>query len=336
MRCAICGNTAVIDGMCVKCYMERKQLSWVDDIIEVVRCPKCGYFKVGNRWKNLDFESALLELIHSSVRVHPQFDVEGLEVEPLTAGEVGKYIVRLVGNVEGYEVAEEKVVEVRLKSRTCERCTRISGGYYEAIVQIRADDREIESEELEVVRNVINKILERESDNQKAFISKIVERKEGVDFYFGDKNIGRKVSREIVKTLGGKLIESRKLHTRIDGRNVYRYTFAVRLPCYRVGDIVLDGGRICVATGRNRGIEIDSLSSVNLKEAKVVRRREELERGVVVNYDDYTVEVASERGVVQAVKVGEVEIGEEVYFFEFDSRFYAIPKSVYRFEELKC
>ncbi|WP_456327583.1 hypothetical protein, partial [Archaeoglobus sp.] len=94
--------------------------------------------------------------------------------------------------------------------------------------------------------------------------------------------------------------------------------------------------RICVATGRNKGIEIDSLSSVNLKEAKVVRRREELEKGVVVNYDDYTVEVASERGVVQAVKVGEVEIGEEVYFFEFDSRFYAIPKSVYRFEELKC
>ena len=329
MRCAICGRTAVIDGMCIECYMKRNQLSWVDDIIEVVRCPKCGYFKVGNKWKDLDFESVLLELIHSSVRVHPQFDVEHLEVEPLTTGEVGKYVVRLVGNVEGHEVVDERIVEVRLKNRTCERCTRLSGGYYEAIVQIRADNRKIENDELEVVRNVINRILEREIDNQKAFVSKIVERKEGIDFYFGDKNIGRKVSREIVKALGGKLIESRKLHTRIDGRNIYRYTFAVRLPCYRVGDIVLDGGKICIATGRDKGIAVDSLSGVNLKEPKVVKRREELERGVVVNYDEYIVEVASERGVVQAVKAGDVEIGEEVYFFEYDSRFYAIPKRVY-------
>ncbi|ADB57760.1 60S ribosomal export protein NMD3 [Archaeoglobus profundus] len=329
MRCAICGNTAVIDGMCIDCYMKRNKLSWVDDIIEVVRCPKCGYFKVGRRWENLDFESALLELIHSSVRIHPQFDVEHLEVEPLTTGEVGKYIIRLVGNVEGYDVVDESIVEVRLKSRTCERCTRLSGGYYEAIVQIRADDREIERDELETVKDIINRVLERESDNQKAFVSKIVERKEGIDFYFGDKNIGRKVSREIVKALGGRLIESRKLHTRIDGRDVYRYTFAVRLPCYRIGDIVLDNGRICIVTGKDKGIDIDNLSSVNLKEPKVVRRREELEKGVVVNYDEYIVEIANESGVLQAVKTGNVEIGEEVYFFEHDSRFYAIPKEMY-------
>ncbi|WP_457548986.1 60S ribosomal export protein NMD3 [Archaeoglobus sp.] len=329
MRCAICGRTAVIDGLCIECYMERKRLSWVEDVIEVVRCPKCGYFKVGNKWKDLDFESALFELVRSIVRVHPKFDVEKLEVEPLTSGEVGRYVVRLKGNVEGYEVVDEKVVEVRLRSRTCERCTRLSGGYYEAIVQIRADDRKIEDGELEVVKSLINRILERESDNQKAFVSKVVERKEGIDFYFGDRNIGRKVSREIVKVLGGKLIESRKLHTRIDGRNIYRYTFAVRLPCYRAGDIVLDKGKVCVAVRRGKGISLDDLSSVNLEDAKVVKKREELEKGVVVNYDEYTVEVASERGVVQAVKVGSVEIGEEVYFFEFDSRFYAIPKSLY-------
>jgi len=326
MRCVICGSEAVIEGMCLKCYQKRRKLSYLDDIIELVRCPKCGYFKIGGVWKDLEFSSALFEIVQSKVRVHPQFEVEEVDIEPLTSGEVGKYIVRLIGYVEGCRAVDENVVNVRVRTITCERCSRFSGGYYEAIVQVRADDRKIEEDELKVVKEIINRILEKEKDNQKAFISKVVERKEGPDFYFGDKNIGRKVSREVARTLGGRVIESRKLHTRIDGRDIYRYTFAVRLPCYRVGDVVVEGEKLCIVAGYGKGLAVEDLSVVNLKNPKVVKRREELERGIVVNCDEFVAEVASEKGIIQAVTSKAVSIGDEVFVVEYNSKYYVVPK----------
>jgi len=44
---------------------------------------------------------------------------------------------------------------------------------------------------------------------------------------------GRRISRAIVKRLGGNFTESRRLYGRKDGRNIYRASFAVRLPGLR-------------------------------------------------------------------------------------------------------
>ncbi|RLI81407.1 MAG: hypothetical protein DRP01_10920 [Archaeoglobales archaeon] len=320
MRCVICGREALIDGMCLDCYRERRKLSNLDEIIELVRCPKCGYFKVG-RWRDVDFDSALFEVVVSKIEVHPMFDVDFIDIEPTT---LDRFVVKVFGNVCGYEVVDENFVNVRIRSMTCERCRRIRGGYYEAIVQLRAENREIEDEEVNVVKGIIDGILERERENQRAFLSKVVERKKGYDFYFGDKNLGRKVSREIARVLGGKITESRKLHTRIDGRNVYRYTFAVKLPCYRVGDVVAEGDRLCLVTGYGKGISIEDGRVVNLKNPRVVRRREELEKGVVINCDEFVAEVVSENGIFHAVKSKGVSVGDEVYVIEHDSKCYVL------------
>jgi nonsense-mediated mRNA decay protein 3 len=333
MRCAICGSEALIEGLCLDCYLERKELFWLDDRIDLIKCPRCESFKLHGKWKAVDFESALTDYVYSNLRVHPDFDVEDVVVESLARGEVGDYVIRLIGNVKGRDVSVEKVVKVRVHSRVCERCSREAGGYYEAIVQIRAEGRKIERHELDTIAEIINSTLRKESDNQKAFISKIVERKEGVDFYFGDRNIGRKVSRLIVDKLGGKIIESKKLHTRIDGRDVYRFTYAVRLPCYRVGDIVSEGNKICIVTNQRlgKGLCLDDWSVVNLKAPKVVKRREELKLSVVVNCDEFVAEVLDEEmKVVQAKRPPvDISIGEEVFVFKHEEDFYVIPKDLF-------
>ncbi len=308
--------------MCLRCYKERRSLSHLDDTIDIVRCPKCGYFRIGGRWKPLDFNSALFDVIQKNLRVHPKFNVDKIEIEPLTCGEVGSYVVKIFGRVYNYDVVDEKVVNVRVRSRTCERCCRFYGGYYEAIVQVRAENRRLEDHEVEIVNNVINDVLEKERENQKAFLSKVVERKEGLDFYFGDKNIGRKVSREIARMLGGKVTESRKLHTKIDGRDVYRFTFAIRLPCYRIGDVVVEKGKLCVVIGHGKGLSVEDRRVVDLKNPRVVKRREELEKGIVVSGDDFVAEVASEKGTFQAVSSKGISIGDEVFLIEYGSKYY--------------
>jgi nonsense-mediated mRNA decay protein 3 len=328
MRCVVCGSDAVIEGMCVKCYLERRKIVELDKVT-LIKCPRCESFRLHGRWKYVDFHTALMDSVCSNIRVHPDFSVEDVSIEPLSKGEVGKYTVRLSGYLSGEFVTTETVFRVEVQTRVCTRCSREAGGYYESIVQIRADGRKLESDEIETVKDVIKNVLEREKDNQKAFLSKIVERKEGFDFYFGDRNIGKKVSKAIVDRLGGKIVESKKLHTRIDGQNAYRFTYSVRLPCYREGDVVLEGDELCVVTNTKlgRGVALSDWSDVNLKNPKVVVRREDLMNSVVVNYDDFVVEILDENmRVVQAKKPAvNLRIGDEVFAFEYGGVFYVIP-----------
>ncbi len=332
-RCPICGRPVESLDMCPKCYTERREIFWVENIVELVRCPRCGFFKIGGRWKDVTFEDALTDCVIKSMRVIPELDVKSVRVAPLSKGEVGKFLIRVEGALEGESVSSERIVEVRVRSEVCKRCSREAGGYYEAIVQIRAEGREISKEELEIVGNIISRILEKERENQKAFISKIVERREGIDYYFGDRNIGRKVSRVIVEELGGKITESKKIHTRKDGRDVYRFTYSVRLPAYRKGDVVEEGGRICVVTSQRLGkaIAIDSGDSVNLKNPKVIAKRDEVKESVVVSCDEFVVEVLHPvtHEVVRAKRPkANLSPGDTVFVVEHGDEVYVIPKEL--------
>ncbi len=333
-RCPVCGKA--IDGnleMCPECYAERREIFWLDDIIELIKCPRCEFFKIKGRWREISFEKALIETVQASLRVHPEFEVDDVLINPLARGEVGKYVVRLEGLLDGEFVSVEKVVEVRVRREICKRCSREAGGYYESIVQIRADGRNVSDDELEVVRRIIDRVLEKERENQKAFISKIVERREGIDYYFGDRNIGRKISRLIADELGGKIIESKKIHTRKDGQDVYRFTYAVRLPAYRKGDVVEENGKICVVTSQKLGkaISLESGETINLRNPKVIARRKEIKESVVINCDEFVVEVLHPitQQVVQAKKPNvDLKPGDTVFVVEHNDAIYVIPKEL--------
>ena len=333
-RCPVCGKS--IKGnleMCPECYAERRDVFWLDNIIELVKCPRCEFFKIRGRWKDIPFEDALVEAVYASLRVIPEFKVEDVFISPLARGEVGKYAVRLEGSLDGEFVSVEKIVDVRVKREVCKRCSREAGGYYESIVQIRAESREISEEELKVVRDIIGRVLEREKENQKAFISKIVERREGIDYYFGDRNIGKKISRLIADELGGKIIESKKIHTRRDGQDVYRFTYAVRLPAYRKGDVVEENGRICVVTSQKLGkaVSLDGGETINLKNPKLIARRSDMRESVVVSCDEFVVEVLHPvtQQVVQARKPKiDLKPGDTVFVVEHNESVYVIPKEL--------
>jgi len=333
-RCPVCGKS--IKGnleMCPECYAERREVFWLDNIIELVKCPRCEFFKIRGRWKDIPFEDALVEAVYASLRVIPEFKVEDVFISPLARGEVGKYAVRLDGSLDGEFVSVEKIVDVRVKREVCKRCSREAGGYYESIVQIRAESREISEEELKVVRDIIGRVLEREKENQKAFISKIVERREGIDYYFGDRNIGKKISRLIADELGGKIIESKKIHTRRDGQDVYRFTYAVRLPAYRKGDVVEENGRICVVTSQKLGkaVSLDGGETINLKNPKLIARRSDMRESVVVSCDEFVVEVLHPvtQQVVQARKPKiDLKPGDTVFVVEHNESVYVIPKEL--------
>jgi nonsense-mediated mRNA decay protein 3 len=137
-------------------------------------------------------------------------------------------------------VHAEAETEVRIQRTACDMCSRESGGYFEAIVQIRAAGRFPTEEEKRRCMAIAREAMEsmKKKGDRLAFISDVLEQKEGLDLYMGSMNASRQVCRLITSELGGSFSESPTLVGMKDGKNVYRVTFSVRLPEFRPGDVI--------------------------------------------------------------------------------------------------
>ncbi|MCD6387722.1 MAG: hypothetical protein J7L30_05325, partial [Methanophagales archaeon] len=62
------------------------------------------------------------------------------------------------------------------------------------------------------------------------FITKEKKVRGGIDFYVSSSAYARRISREIVRRLGGSFSESPKLYGIKNGKRIYRVSFSVRLP----------------------------------------------------------------------------------------------------------
>jgi nonsense-mediated mRNA decay protein 3 len=136
---------------------------------------------------------------------------------------------------------EQVTVPVLLSRQTCDRCGRIAGGYYASIVQVRADERTPTSdEESRAVEIAEAYIAEREATGDRnAFISEINETNDGTDIKISTNQMGAGIAKRIVRELGGDVEEYPTLVTEdSDGNEVYRVTYAVRLPKFTPGDVI--------------------------------------------------------------------------------------------------
>ena len=298
---------------------ERQEIAKIEEFsIEV--CSRCGSVKLGTRWVQKEIGEVIEEMVFKNARVVEEFDVREIAVTQEFA------VFR--GNLAGDEIEVSVPLKYEVNRVLCQKCSREAGGYYESIVQLRAD-RELSDEEIERTLEIVNEVISRAPEDQKAFISKLERKKEGINIFLGSRNIGKKISRMILREFGGTLTESKKIHTRIDGREAYRFTYSVRLPEYREGDVVERDGRFLVVRNpkMGKGVDIITGRTINLSNERVVVRREKMRDGVVVNADENAVEVVcDDGGVVTTPKPAGVRIGDEVRVFEVNGKHYSINK----------
>ncbi len=232
--CPQCGKITddLIDSLCRECFMGTIQLIEPDAMkVRVSMCRKCGaYFRGGER---TSIEDAVVHIVSREIRRRYRDRLESCRVEVnqivRDSGRTREIVtVTVRAEIRGVTVEQTGEIEVDIKTGTCNRCSRIAGGYYAAIVQIRAQDRYPADEELATAVEIAQASLSGEE-----FVTRQQLLKEGLDIYVSSMECGRRISRAIVKRLGGNFTESRRLYGRKDGRNIYRVSFAVRLPGLR-------------------------------------------------------------------------------------------------------
>ncbi|PSP74938.1 hypothetical protein BRC81_17345 [Halobacteriales archaeon QS_1_68_20] len=247
--------------LCDACYFEEFDLVDAPDRVQVRVCSQCGAVHEGNRWVDVgarDYTDVAIDAVSDALAVHVDADEVTWGVEPEQVDETTiRMHAMFSGLVRGTPVEDDVTVPVKISRETCTRCGRIAGDYYASVVQVRAADRPASEDELERAEAIAHEtVAEMEATGDRnAFVSEVGRTHEGLDVKLSTNKIGRKVAQRITEQLGGSFGDHETLVTEDeDGNEVYRVTYAVRLPPFRQGDVIDpeddDAGPVAVTSVR--------------------------------------------------------------------------------------
>ena len=244
-RPSVAGQRNPDSVLCDACYFEEFDLVDAPDRIEVRVCAQCGAVHRGNRWVDVgaeDYTDVAVDEVSEALGVHVGAESVAWQVAP---EQVDPNNIRMHAEFSGViretPVTEEVVVPVKISRQTCTRCGKIAGGSYASLVQVRGDDRIPTSDEQTRAQEIAEAyIAEREATGDRnAFITEVTEVSEGLDMKISTTQMGQGIARRITAELGGSFTDNETLVTEDqDGNEVYRVTYAIRLPRYRPGEII--------------------------------------------------------------------------------------------------
>ncbi|WAI01149.1 60S ribosomal export protein NMD3 [Methanogenium organophilum] len=257
--CPKCGGKTANEGLCNKCKVESIEWLICEPRVECVICPTCGSMKRGSIWTDVTYDRQQLieELAFAAVSVHN--DLEDPELAISTRDPTPNRthcIIYVRGQLYGLPVQKTCELKIIWKKENCDRCSRLSGGYYESTIQVRATDRKPDAYERERVEKIAYDIEEsvQEAGERLSFITRVDNTRDGVDIVVSSHNIGDTISRQIVTEMGGKITRHPKLVGERDGRKLYRITILLRLPQFRKGDVVFFKKRYYEVRGTDSGL----------------------------------------------------------------------------------
>ncbi|MUW15015.1 hypothetical protein GJ633_10330 [Halorubrum sp. CBA1125] len=291
--------------LCDDCYFADFELVDAPDRIEVLVCSGCGAVRRGDSWRDVgarDYTDVAVDEVAEALGVHVEAsDVEwGVEPEQVDENTVRMHC-HFSGVVRGTLRSAEVTVPVKISRGTCDRCGRIAGGYYAGVVQVRADDRDLRpAERAEALSIAESYVADQEADgDREAFITEVNETEDGPDIKLSSNRLAQNVATRITEELGGSFESYPTLVTEDgDGNEVYRVTFAVRLPRYAPGEILdpEDGdGPVLVTgvSGRLQGVRLatgeayaSAFDEGDAPEATRLGTREDAAETTVVTVED--------------------------------------------------
>ena len=211
-------NLAIMKLICPKCGASSEEIAFSGPFcvkckpvnitcptrMEFMRCGKCKKVRMKGNWINAD-DAKISEAVISKCKgefVRGTYSLHTQEATFFVGDKNRLFPVKIH-------------INVRIVRNICPHCSRQSGGYFEAIIQLRGPISKINRHD-----RLFRKMLLK-----KTFVTKEVERKEGLDLYIGNS----KAVVEMLAELGIKAKISRTLSGEKEGRRVYRTTFLVRL-----------------------------------------------------------------------------------------------------------
>ena len=241
--CFVCGRVTekLIEGRCPECLLRDVEVLKFPRTVTARVCRECLRYMSRGRWVTPEEpeESVLLAVRSALEELIPP---EVLEKE-LSFGEVSfishkkaslPYEVRVRYSYRGVGHSETRRGRARISLVLCEDCARKHGGYYEAILQLRAQDGLGDD-----IMAELNTALEGVRDA----VSEVRAVRKGVDVYMASLAKARRAAKTLRDRLGCELRESSKLVGMRKGRAFHRVSISLKLSRLKKGDVLLYDGR---------------------------------------------------------------------------------------------
>jgi len=246
--CPKCGKPTEQEGLCNQCRIGNTPWFECDRRVKSTHCPSCGAIKQVNTWTDTNRERARLapEIAKAAVHFHPDVRKPSMVVKIVdNTLNRSTATITLKGLLYNTPVEGTCSVELIWHKEQCDRCNRISGSYYEGIVQVRAEGRLPGTFELQMSAGIAQQVEDslQAGGERLSFIVDMNETREGLDITVGSQHIGTLISQGIIAQLGGRFTTHPKLVGEKNGRQLYRITYSVRLPRFQKQDIILSRGR---------------------------------------------------------------------------------------------
>ena len=301
--CPKCGSPSNTNGLCNQCLIGSTPWFTCDKRVKSTHCPSCGAIKVVNTWTDSDLERADLapEIAKTAVHFHSDVKKSAIEVsvEDLTVNRSRAHL-KIHGTLYKNLMEGTCSVEIVWHKEQCDRCNRISGSYYEGVVQVRAEGRIPSKFEIQSAAAIAQQVEDslQSGGERLSFISDMNEIHDGLDVIIGSQHIGVLISQAINAQLGGRYTTHPKLVGEKNGRQLFRVTYSVRLPRFQRFDVVKVSNRYYevqrVESRHLRVIDLLDGTSKSVREddvQRVIGNSRNAESGLVVFADGTTMGV---------------------------------------------
>lgn len=339
--CVKCGDECEesIDGLCIECWLDGRKLVDLPHHVDLHMCANCLEYDYGGRWVRRDPMVAIQDCAADALMAVRGAQVVGIstsveEQDPKT------FVVTVHAecDVMGYPADGEASTIVRVKNTVCRRCSRQLGSYYESILQIRTVSGKLSEEMREATLAMTENSVNRQAaNNRQIFITKMELVTGGVDVYLSSIALGKSLAKELSDAFCAETKESPKLVGQTtDGQDMYRLTYLVRLPDYKVGDIVIFQNKHCKLTRVNgnggrltdlRDFRDRSVRRADMPDIRLYERSSDLADATVVSRSGSEIQVLnpSNYSTVDLKVPEDAEIGDTVKVVTIDDVLYYVP-----------
>lgn len=273
MFCPECGssNKETIGDICIDCFLKNFKPIHIPSNIKVSVCSHCNSKLEKGQWieSNIPTEEIIYRTLERNIELDNRVENEiiNLEIEQMK-GTTAECTVEINGQLSGKPIQDIIEVNIQIKNSVCPTCSKRTSGYYEAVIQFRADNRQLSDEEKEYADEIVFNSLNKQYKKDKlAYLTDKLKLKEGIDYYIGSLKSAKKVVTALRKNFGGIVKESPRLisEDKSTGKGLYRVWISVRLAEFQVGDFVKYSNKIgqVIFIDNDKGIAIDLKTNEN-------------------------------------------------------------------------
>lgn len=342
--CPECGKETdkTVKSVCPECFGKKLNLFDLPEVLHARVCQRCGAHYYKSKWEDMGTAEEVATLAAEEHLALPS----DLGIENLTVGMhpvarspyIYDVLVDVEGDIDGVTYYKSGKTEVRIKRESCEMCSRRAGGYFEGIIQIRANNRTPTKEEVtECLKLVEESMLAQLKKGDKlAFVTDTMTFKDGADVYIGSSKAGKQVCKYIIEALGGTVAESYTLAGMKEGKDIYRTTFAMKLPEFKKGDVVYFGDKVIEI--KNCGKRVTGINLMNssnffiegehFKNAKLLGNVADAKETVLVSIEEHGIQILDpetfETVTIQKPMGFNALSGSEIKVFKTEYGIYAL------------